>query len=467
MTMTSMSVTEDAINALRAAVRGAVTTPEDPAYAVARAVWNGSIDRCPAVVVGCRGVADIRTALRFARDHGLPIAVRGGGHNIAGFGTCDGGVVLDLRAMTGSRVDPQARTVRAEPGLVWGELDRETQSFGLAVTGGVMTTTGIAGFTLGGGIGWLQRKLGLACDNLVAADVLTADGELVKASTHHNEELFWALRGGGGNFGIVTSFEFALHPVGPEVFAGIVAWPAEDAIDILQLHRDFMATAPDEITCIAICRTAPPAPFLPEAIHGKPIVAIAGLYAGSVEDGEKAFAPLRSFGTPAGDAMGPKSYTFFNGMFDGSWAPGFQNYWKAEYLTGLTDGCIEALAPFTTTHTSPLSDFKVAALGGAVSRVGEDETAYGHRYAPFILNINTRWSDPSEADVHRSHTQAIWESVQPYADGGSYVNFMGEEGADRIRAAYGEAKYRRLQKVKDAFDPENVFRINQNIHPST
>jgi FAD/FMN-containing dehydrogenase len=274
------------------------------------------------------------------------------------------------------------------------------------------------------------------------------------------------LRGGGGNFGIVTSFEFALHPVGPEVFAGIVAWPGEQADDILRLHRDFTSTAPDEITAIAICRTAPPAPWLPKSVHGKPIVAIAALYAGSVADGERALAPLRAHGTPVGDAMGPKSYTFFNGMFDGSWAPGFHNYWKAEYLNGLPDGCIDALASFATKHTSPLSDFKVPALGGAVARVGEDDTAYGHRNAPFILNINTRWTEASESALHREHTQAIWESVQPFADGGSYVNFMGEEGDDRIRAAYGDAKYRRLQSVKDAFDPDNVFRINQNIQPS-
>lgn len=466
MTLTSTRLTDEQIAALRASVRGEVVTPADPEYASARAVWNGSIDRRPALVLRCRGVADVRTGLRFAREHGLPIALRGGGHNVAGFGTCDDGIVIDLRSMTGARVDPQARTVRAEAGLVWGELDRETQEFGLAVTGGVMTTTGVAGFTLGGGIGWLQRKLGLACDNLRSADVLTADGEHVRASEDHNPELFWALRGGGGNFGVVTSFEFDLHPVGPEVFAGLVAWPAEQAADVLRFHRDFTEGAPDEITTIAICRTAPPAPFLPESIHGRPIVAIAGLYAGAVADGEEAFAPVRSFGTPAGDAMGPKLYTFFNGMFDGSWAPGAQNYWKAEYLTGLPDACIDALASFATKHTSPLSDFKVPALGGAIARVGENDTAYGHRSAPFILNINTRWTDPAESDVHRAHTQSIWESVQPYADGGAYVNFMGEEGDDRVRAAYGEEKYARLQAVKDALDPENVFRMNQNIKPT-
>ncbi|MEX2540004.1 MAG: FAD-binding oxidoreductase [Actinomycetota bacterium] len=467
MTITaSAKLTDGVINALRDSLRGEVITPQDASYDGARAVWNGSIDRRPALVIRCRGVHDVRTGLRFGRDQDLPIAVRAGGHNVAGFGTCDDGLVLDLRPMTGARVDPVARTVRTEPGLVWGELDRETQSFGLAVTGGVMSSTGVAGFTLGGGIGWLQRKLGLACDNLISADVLTSDDELVHASAEENGELFWALRGGGGNFGIVTSFEFALHRVGPEVFAGIVAWPAEDAAEVLAFYRDFITDASDDVTCIAICRTAPPAPFLPESIHGKPIAAVAGLFAGSVEDGEKAFAPLRSFGKPAGDAMGPKPYAAFNAMFDGSWAPGLQNYWKAEYLTGLPNGCVEALASLTTRHTSPLSDFKVAALGGAVARVGEDDTAYGHRSAPFILNINTRWADPSESDLHIEHTRAIWESAQAYADGGSYVNFMGEEGTDRIRAAYGDAKYRRLQTVKDRFDPDNVFRLNQNIKPS-
>ena len=395
-----------------------------------------------------------------------PLAIRGGGHNIAGFGTCDDGVVLDLSPMKSIRVDPEARLARVESGLLWSEIDQETQAFGLAVTGGVMSSTGVGGFTLGGGIGWLQRKLGLACDNLRTADLVTADGELVQASERQNPELLWGLRGGGGNFGIVTAFQFDLHPVGPLVYSGLVAWPAQQARDVLGFFREFTADTPEELTLIAICRTAPPAPFLPAEVHGMPIVAIAACYAGSVEDGERALAPLRAFGSPVGDAFGPRPYPSFNAMFDASWAPGFENYWKAEFLTGLPDDCIEVLADFAVRHTSPLSDFKIARLGGAIARVGEDDTAYGHRSAPFILNVNTRWTERAETDLHVTHTRDLWEATLPFTAGGAYVNFLGDEGADRVRAAYGRAKFQRLQALKRKFDPDNVFRLNHNIPPS-
>ena len=447
--------------------RGEAILPDDERYEAARKVWNGSIDRQPAAVLRCAGVADVLAGLELVRETELPVAVRGGGHNVAGFGTCDDGVVLDLSAMKAARVDPEARTARVEPGLVWGDLDRETQAFALAVTGGVMSSTGVAGFTLGGGIGWLQRKLGLACDNLRAADVVTADGTLVHASERQNPELLWGLRGGGGNFGIVTSMEFDLHPIGPQVYSGIVAWPAEHAPEVLRFFREFTAEAPDEITAIAICRTAPPAPFLPEEVHGKPIVAIAACYAGAAEDGERALAPLRSFGSPAGDALAARPYTAFNAMFDGSWAPGFENYWKAEYLAGLPEESIEVLADYAVRHTSPLSDFKVAHLGGAVARVREDDTAYGHRDAPYILNINTRWSDRAESERHIAHTQRLWEAMLPFTHGGAYTNFLGDEGTDRVREAFGDATFRRLQALKRSYDPDNVFRLNQNIPPTS
>ena len=446
--------------------RGAVIFPEDDAYEDARKVWNGSIDRHPAAVLRCLGVADVRAGIRAARELDVPLAVRGGGHNVAGFGTCDDGLVLDLSSMSTARVDPEHRTARVDPGLLWADLDRETQAFGLAVTGGVMSTTGVAGFTLGGGIGWLQRKLGLACDNLRSADVVTADGEVVVASQEHEPQLLWGLRGGGGNLGVVTSFEFDLHPVGPEVFSGLVAWPAEQAGQVLRFFRSFCQEVPDEVTMVLICRTAPPAPFLPEELHGQPIIAVAACYAGPVEDGDEALAPLREFGGPAGDAMGPKPYTAFNAMFDASWAPGFENYWKAEYLAGLPDEYIDALAEFAVSHSSPLSDFKIAQLGGAIARVGEDATAYGHRDAPFILNINTRWVDPVETDRHVAHTRALWEATLPYTHGGAYVNFLGDEGADRVRAAYGDEKFARLQSLKRRYDPDNVFSLNQNIPPA-
>ena len=465
-TMAGARLDRSTVAELLAGFRGQVLLPEDEGYDQARRVWNGSIDRRPAAVLRCVGVADVLAGLRLVRETGLPVAVRGGGHNVAGFGTCDDGVVLDLSPMAAVRVDPAARTARVEPGAVWAELDRETQAFGLAVTGGVMSTTGVAGFTLGGGVGWLQRKLGLACDSLRSADLVTADGELVVASDEATPELMWGLRGGGGNFGVVTSFEFDLHPVGPEVYSGLVAWPAEDAPEVLTFLRGFAAETPDEVTMVAICRTAPPAPFLPEEVHGTPIVAIAACYAGPVEDGERVLAPLRALGSPVGDAMGPRPYTAFNAMFDASWAPGFENYWKAEYLSGLPDACIDVVADHALRHSSPLSDVKIAQMGGAVARIGEDDTAYGHRAAPFLLNINTRWEDRSETERHVAHTRELWEAMRPFTHGGAYVNFLGDEGADRVREAYGDAKFRRLQALKRSYDPDNVFRLNQNVPPS-
>jgi FAD/FMN-containing dehydrogenase len=453
------------VDGLLPAFRGQVILAGDEPYDEARRVWNGSIDRWPALVLRCAGVADVIAGIRLARELELPLAVRGGGHNIAGFGTCDDGVVLDLSPMKSVRVDPEARTARADPGLLWKELDHETQAFGLAVTGGVMSSTGIAGFTLGGGIGWLQRRYGLACDNLRSADLVTADGELVVASERDNPELLWGLRGGGGNFGVVTSFEYALHPVGPQVVSGLVAWPARQAREVLRFFREFAAQSPDDVTLVAISRTAPPAPFLPAEAHGTPIVAIAACHAGSVDDGLRVLAPLREFGSPVGDALGARPYPAFNSMFDASWAPGFENYWKAEYLAGLPDACIDVFADFASRHTSPLSDFKIAQLGGAVARVGEDDTAYGHRGAPFILNINTRWTDRAEKDRHVAHTRELWEATLPYTAGGAYTNFLGDEGADRVRSAYGDAKFSRLQGLKRTYDPHNVFRHNQNIPP--
>ena len=464
-TVQETGLDRDRASELLPGFRGQAVLPGDEDYDEARKVWNGSIDRRPAAVLRCAGVADVLAGLDVVRTLGLPVAVRGGGHNVAGFGTCDDGIVLDLSPMRSVQVDPQARTARVEPGAVWAELDRETQAFALAVTGGVMSTTGVAGFTLGGGIGWLQRKLGLACDNLRAAELVTADGTLVHASERDNPELLWGLRGGGGNFGIVTSLEFDLHPIGPQVYSGLVAWPAAQARDVLAFFRDFTADAPDEVTAIAICRTAPPAPFLPASVHGKAIVAIGACYAGPVADGEEALAPLRAFGAPAGDALGPKPYTAFNAMFDGSWAPGYENYWKAEYLAGLPDASLDVFADFALRHTSPLSDFKLAHLGGAIARVGEDDTAYGHRHAPYILNINTRWADRDETDHHVAHTQQLWEAARPFSHGGAYTNFLGDEGVDRVRAAYGEATFARLQALKQTYDPDNIFRLNQNIPP--
>ncbi len=453
------------IEELRSAFRGELVLPDHAEYESARSVWNGSIDRRPAVVARCSGPADVVAAVNFARERGLLVAVRGGAHNIAGFGSCDGGIVIDLSAMKGTRVDPTAETARVEGGAVWGDVDHETQAFGLAIPGGVMSTTGVAGFTLGGGIGWLMRKHALACDTLRSADVVTADGRTLVASEDENPDLFWGIRGGGGNFGVVTSFEFDLAPVGPTVLSGLVLHPLDRAADVLAFHRDFIAEAPDELTTIVILRVAPPAPFLPADVHGTPVIMVVGCYAGPVEAGEWVLDRLRRFGEPQADLYAPRPYVQFQSMFDGAWAPGFQNYWKAEYLRGFSDEAIEAIVDHARTITSPLSDMKIAHMQGAVSRVPEEATAFGHRDAPLLLNINTRWTDPAESDRHVEWTRGFWEAVQPASVGATYINFMGEEGEDRIRAAHG-LNYDRLVELKDRYDPGNLFRVNQNIRPS-
>jgi FAD/FMN-containing dehydrogenase len=454
------------VERLRGRVAGQVMTPRDPGYDDARRVWNASIDRHPALIARCTGVADVCAAVRFAREHDLLVAVRGGGHNVAGNGTCDGGMVIDLSPMKGVRVDPAARKAWAQGGLVWRELDRETQAFGLAVTGGLVSSTGVAGYTLGGGIGWLQRKFGLAIDSLASADLVTADGELLHVGPDDHAELFWGLRGGGGNFGIVTSFEFNLHPVGPEVVAGLVFHRGDDLPEVARYFRDFMERAPDEVMLLLVHRLAPPAPFLPEEVHGTPVVALAGMHAGPPERAERDLAELKGFGRPIVDLMQRRPYTQFQSMLDASWPPGFQNYWKAEYLAGLPDAAFEVLAGGLAGITSPLSDIKIAALGGAISRVGEDDTAYSHRGAPYVLNINARWTEPQDAARHVAWTQDLWQAMRPWSAGGVYVNFLGDEGQDRVRAAYGERKYERLVALKKRYDSTNFFRLNQNIRPT-
>jgi FAD/FMN-containing dehydrogenase len=459
------AVPDGALNRLRERLRGPVIVPGDPEYDRARRVWNGSIDRHPAVVVRCTGVADVLASVRFAREHDLLLAVRGGGHNVAGAGTCDGGMVIDLSPMKGVRVDPASRTATAGPGLVWGELDRETQAFGLAVPGGIVSTTGIAGFTLGGGIGWLHRAFGLTVDNLRAADVVTADGRLVRADAFTHPNLYWALRGGGGNFGIVSAFEYDLHPVGPDLMTGLVLYRAEDLGAVGRGFRDLLAAAPDELTLLLVLRRAPAAPFLAPELHGRPVVGIMGCYAGPPEAGARAMAPLRDLAPPLADRLSVRSYVEFQSMMDGSWTEGFGNYWKAEFVARLPDSALDVLGEHLATITSPLSDLKLTALGGAAGRVPAGATAFAHRDAPYVLNINARWPPVDGPDVHRAWARDLWAAMRVYSAGGPYVNFLNDEGGDRVRAAYGEATYRRLVAVKNAYDPDNVFRVNQNIPP--
>lgn len=458
-------VLDDAIvQELRANVRGAVIGPHDEGYDAARKVWNGMVDKHPALVVRCAGVADVVSAVRFARSQNLLVAVRGGGHSFAGLSTCDGGMVIDLSPMKGIRVDPARRTVRAQGGATWHDLDHETAAFGLATTGGLVSSTGIAGLTLGGGIGWLMRAHGLACDNLVSADVVSADGRCLTASADENADLFWALRGGGGNFGIVTSFEYRLHPVST-VLGGLVLYPAAQAREVLRFYRDFTATAPDELTTLAAFLTAPPAPFIPAHLHGAPMVGVVVCYAGPIDEGNAALRSLRAFGPPAVEMIDAMPYTVLQTLFDHGAPHGLQYYTRSANLRALDDGAIDAVIAHAARVASPLSAIHIHHMQGAVSRVGAGETAYSNRDAAFTLNVIAAWEDPAESPDHMRWVRDLSAAVQPFASGGVYVNFLGDEGEERVRAAYGTATYERLAAVKNSYDPTNVFRLNQNIKP--
>jgi hypothetical protein len=460
------SVEDEAVQELKASFRGPLLRPADEGFDTARRVWNGMIDKTPALIARCAGVADVISAVNFARSHRLLVAVRGGGHNVAGTAVCDGGLVIDLSPMKGVLVHPSRRTVRAQAGLTWGEFDHETAVFGLAVTGGHVSTTGIAGLTLGGGIGWLMRKHGLTCDNLLSADIVTADGRFLTASPTENEDLFWGIRGGGGNFGVVTSFEYRLHPV-EMVLAGMVFHPAERAREVLQFYRDFTASAPEELTSLVAFLTGPPAPFLPAALHGAPLVAIAACYTGDLAEGERAIQPLRSFGPPVVDMLHSMPYRFFQTILDPSAPPGLQNYWKSSYLDSLSDGAIDVLAGRARSLPSPLTIVPVLHVGGAVSRVGENETAVSQlRGVPYVVNIISMWSDPEETERNVAWTRDFAGALQPFGPEGVYVNFIGDEGQDRVRAAYSPATYERLVALKNQYDPTNMFRLNQNILPT-
>ncbi len=460
-----LELDEAAIRELEASFRGELVRPADAGYDVHRKVWNGSIDRYPALIARCAGVADVGAAVRFAKVSGLPVAVRGGGHSFPGLSVCDGGIVIDLGSMKGIRVDPGARTARVQAGVLWGELDHETQAFGLATTGGIVTHTGVAGLTLGGGIGWLQRKHGLTIDNLLAADVVTADGELVKASSSENADLFWGLRGGGGNFGIVTEFEFRLHPVGPIVVAGPIFWPMEESPRLLRFYRDWIADAPDELMTIVIHRKAPAVPFVPRELHGRPIVGVACCYAGPVADGEEAVRPLKEFGTPVLDLCVPKPYVEHQAMFDPSFPHGWCYYVRACDVGELTDEVIDITVEHSMRIGSPLTSFPIWQQGGAIARVGEDETAFNGRDAGHTFNIAIATDTAEGFDAEREWSRTFWSALQPHHTS-VYVNFLMEEGEERIREAYGPAKYERLKALKRRYDPDNLFRLNQNIPPA-
>jgi FAD/FMN-containing dehydrogenase len=457
--------TPELLDSLRGRLRGALCLPGEAGYEEARTIWNAMIDKRPAAVVRAAGAADVMSAVRAASEHQLLLSVKGGGHNIAGNAVCDGGLMIDLSAMRSVRIDPAGMTARVEPGVTLTEFDKEAQAFGLATPLGINSTTGVAGLTLGGGFGWMSRKHGLTVDNLLSADVVLASGELVHASQEQNEDLFWAIRGGGGNFGVVTSFEFRLHPVGPEVLAGLIVHDAANAKELLQGYRRAVMSAPDDLACWAVMRKAPPLPFLPKEVHGREILVLAVCYVGDPEQGQRAVAPLRALGRPIADVVGPTPFVAWQQAFDPLLTPGQRNYWKSHDLVELGDAAIDDLLPFVDRLPSPGCEIFIAHLGGAVNRVPATSTAYPHRDVNFVMNVHGRWGEASQDEECIGWARELFDRMAPHATGGVYVNFMPEDEAHRVRrGAYGP-NYERLSKLKAKYDPGNLFRRNQNIPP--
>jgi FAD/FMN-containing dehydrogenase len=468
MATTEVTLDQAAVQEFSAGVRGPVLSPGDDGYDDARAIWNGLIDRRPALIVQPTGAADVVDAVNFAREHGLTLSIKGGGHNVAGNAVNDGGLVIDLSRTRGVHVDPSTRRVRAQGGATWGDTDRETQLFGLAVPGGVVSTTGIAGLTLHGGMGHLRRTHGLSIDSLVSVDIVTADGELRRASATENEDLFWAVRGAGSNFGVVTSFEFQAHPVGPMVMVGAIFYPLEDVKTLLPAWRDYMATAPDELSSVAICWSVPAEEPFPPELHGVPVFVVAGAYSGSVEDGEPVVQPLRELGEPLIDLSGPWPWLGLQSGFDELYPKGGFYYWKSRALDEMSEAAIDEIADFAARRPSPLTDIVIWHQGGAMSAVGESETAYGGRATAFLVTGEVSWADPALNDEAIAWGREFWDAMGKYSSGGLYLNFagLGEEKEALVKAAYG-ANYERLAELKAKYDPGNLFRMNLNITPAS
>jgi FAD/FMN-containing dehydrogenase len=444
---------------------GEVVLPGDGAYESARKIWNAMIDKRPALVARCSTTSDIVRSVNFARDNKFVLAVRGGGHNIAGSAICDDGIVVDLSQMKTANVRPDARRVTIEGGATLADLDAATQAYGLAVPLGINSTTGVAGLTLGGGFGWLSRKYGMTVDNLESAEVVTATGEVVRASATQQPDLFWALRGGGGNFGVVTHFEFRLHPVGPDLLSGLIVYPFSEAKSVLQRYRDFIAKAPDELSVWVVLRKAPPLPFLPPEVHGKEIIALAILYAEDPKRGQALIEPLRTFGTVLGEHVGVQPYTAWQQAFDPLLAPGARNYWKSHNFSTIKDGLIDVVMEYVAKLPSPQCEIFFGAIGGATTRPAPDSAAYAHRDAQFVMNVHGRWEDAADDKRCIAWARDYFKASAPFASGGVYVNFLTADEGDRVRSAYGQ-NYDRLARIKREYDPDNLFHTNQNIGPA-
>ncbi|WP_367849357.1 FAD-binding oxidoreductase [Rhodoferax sp. WC2427] len=461
----SVVVDHVALEQLKSALRGDLLLPGDEGFEDARTVWNAMVDRQPALVVRCAGVADIVQAVRFAQAHRLLTAVKGGGHNIAGNAVCDGGLLVDLSQLRAVMVDPQRRVAQVEPGATLADFDHECQAFGLATPVGINSTTGIAGLTLGGGFGWLSRKYGMTVDNLLAADVVTADGRVLRTSEHENPDLFWAIRGGSGNFGVVSRFEFQLHPVGPDVLSGLVVYALKDAPSALRQFRDYVKTLDDDTTVWTVMRKAPPLPFLPPEVHGTEIIAFCVFSAGDPDAGRTAIEPVRHFGTVLGEFIGLQPYTAWQKTFDPLLTPGARNYWKSHNFADLSDGAIDVAVKAVHSLPSPHCEIFFGLIGGATTRPGADATAYAHRDAIYVCNVHGRWETAAEDAQCTEWARAFFRDAAPYASGGVYVNFLTDDEPERIKAAYGPG-YERLVAAKNKYDPGNLFRMNQNIRPS-
>jgi FAD/FMN-containing dehydrogenase len=454
------------VQALRAQLRGSLLTPDDAGYDGARAIWNGMIDRRPALVAQCLGTSDVMAGVNFARTHGLPLSIKGGGHNIAGLALCDGGLTLDLGSMRGVWVDPAARLARAQAGCLLGDVDRETQLHGLAAVLGFISATGIAGLTVGGGFGYLTRRFGWTCDTVRSVDVVTADGRLVRASAGEHPDLFWALKGGGGNYGVVVSFEYELFPVGPEIVGGAIAWPIDQADDVLAAYLRLMADAPPELALVLGVRLAPPAPWLAPAVHGKPIVALFVCWTGDVAAGERLLAPLKQLGQPAGDVVQRRTYVSQQSIIDATQPKGRRYYWKSEYMTAPTPAYLDAVRSHATRFPSPHAALLTFPLAGKLNTLARDASPMGNRDAECVFNIAGAWDRAEDDASNIAWVREAWHDLRRFSTGGTYVNFLNEDDdADRTRAAYGE-HFARLAEVKTRWDPANLFRANKNIAPA-
>ena len=459
-----INISKEAIENLKSKVKGRVVLQSDSSYDEVRQIWNAMIERHPALIVRCAEADDVPPAIAFARENGLEISIRGGGHNIAGNALCDNGLVIDFSTMTKVRVDAEKKRAYVQPGATLADLDEATQSHGLATPVGINSTTGIAGLTLGGGFGWLTRKYGLTVDNLVSVEAVTAQGKRTRASENENADLFWAIRGGGGNFAIVTQFEFKLHEVGPEILAGLIVFPFEQAKQVLTRYREFVETAPEELNVWALLRKAPPLPFLPAEVHGKEVVVLVTFYAGDTVQGGKLIEPLRRFGAPWGEHIGALPYTQWQKAFDPLLTPGARNYWKSHNFTELGDGALDSMIEFAGKMPSSQCEIFVGLVAGAANRVRPDAMAYRHRNAKFVLNVHGRWDKRTDDERCIAWARAFFQASAPYASDGAYINFMTEEESDRVASAYG-ANYDRLAQIKKQYDPDNLFHLNQNIKP--